>query len=106
MMKKAQGTLDQLFLDKDSPYALSGNVQELINAAKSLGVPRQAAQRYLQGEPAFTLHRPRREHFPRSKTVVGPSVDHTWQADLVEMQDPNSLDTIVVRVTFSPSSTC
>ena len=20
--------------------------------------------------------------------VVGPSVDHTWQADLVEMQDP------------------
>jgi len=25
--------------------------------------------------------------FPRSKTVVDPNVDSTWQADLVEMQD-------------------
>ncbi|XP_078344072.1 uncharacterized protein LOC144629727 [Oculina patagonica] len=86
-MAKKQSTLDALYLDEDSPYALSGNAQELISAAKSLGVSRRAAQTYLQGEPSFTLHRPRREEFPRSKTVVGPSLDHTWQADLVEMQD-------------------
>lgn len=86
MTKK--NTLDALFLDEDSPYALSGNVHELLSAARSLGVPRRTAETYLRGEPAFTLHRPQRQHFPRSKTVVGPSVDHTWQADLVEMQDP------------------
>ena len=38
--------------------------------------------------PSFTLHHLQRQRFPRSKMVVGPSVDHTWQADLVEMQDP------------------
>ena len=83
-----QSTLDALYLEEDSPYALSGSVQELLNAAKSLGVSRQVTQTYLQGKTAFTLRRPRRERFPRSNTVVGPFVDHTWQADLVEMRDP------------------
>ena len=40
------------------------------------------------GEPTFTLHRPQHQRFPHNKTVVGPFVDHTWQVDLVEMQDP------------------
>lgn len=34
------------------------------------------------------MHRPRPVHFPRSKTVVGSRIDDTWQADLVEMQNP------------------
>ena len=84
-MKKNNSTLDGLFLEEDSPYALSGNVEELLGAARSLGVPRRTAQSYLRGEPTFTLHRPQRQCFPRGKTVVGPCVDHTWQADLVEM---------------------
>ena len=74
-------------MDQDSPDALSGNVEELFDAARSLVVPRPTAQTYLYGELTFTLNRPQRQRFPRSKTVVGPSVDHTWQADLVEMQD-------------------
>ena len=88
IMKKRNSTLDALFLDQDSPYALSGNVEELLAAAQMLGVPRKTTQTYLRGEPTFTLHRPQRQRFLRSKTVVGPTVDHTWQADLVEMQDP------------------
>ena len=55
--------------------------------AHALGIPRKEAERYLRGEPSFTLHRPRRVQFPRSKTVVGPRLDSTWQADLVEMQN-------------------
>ena len=43
---------------------------------------------YLQGEPALTLHRPRRQRYPLSKMVVGPFVNDTSQADLVEMGDP------------------
>ena len=86
-MKKIK-TLEGLFLDQDSPDALSGNVEELFDAARSLVVPRPTAQTYLYGELTFTLNRLQRQRFPRSKTVVGPSVDHTWQADLtVEMQD-------------------
>ena len=85
---KKNSTLDGLFLDEDSPYTLSGNVEELLGAAQALGVPRRTAQIYLSAEPTFALHRPQRQSIPRSKTVVGPSVDHTWQADLVEMQDP------------------
>ena len=41
MKKSSSSTLDGLFLDEDSPYALSGNVQELLGAARALGVPRQ-----------------------------------------------------------------
>ena len=88
VIMKKNSTLDGLFMDKDSPYALSGNIKELLGAAEVLGVPQRTAQTYLHGEPTFTLHCPRRQRFPRSKTVVGPSLDHTWQADLVEMQDP------------------
>ena len=88
IMKKNSSTLDGLFLDEDSPYTLSGNEEELLGAARTLGVPQQSAQTYLCSVPTFTLHRLQHQCFPRSKTVVGPSVDHTWQADLVEMQDP------------------
>jgi len=87
-MKKNSSTLDRLFLDEDSPYALSGNVQELLGAARALGVPRPTAQTYLRSAPTFTLYCPQCQRFPGSKTVVGLSVHHTWQADLVEMQDP------------------
>ena len=58
---------------------MSRNEEELLGAAQMLGKSRQTAQ---------TLHRLQGQCFPRSKTVVGPSVDHTCQADLVEMQDP------------------
>lgn len=90
-MKKAnQGSsLEDLYLDLQSPYALSGNLEELTEVAReTLGISPTQTQKYLQGEPTFTLHRPRQVRFPRSKTVVPPQVDYTWQADLVEMRDP------------------
>ena len=82
---KKNSTLDGLFLDEDGPFALSGNVEELFGAARALGVPRRTAQIYLRGEPTFTLLRPQRQRFLHSKTAIGPSVYHTWQADLVEI---------------------
>ena len=38
----------------------------------------------LQGEPAYTLHRPVRRKFPRRRVVVGGAGDQ-WQADLVDI---------------------
>ena len=46
---KKNSTLDALFLDEDSPYTLSGNVQELLGAARAVGVARPTAQTYLRG---------------------------------------------------------
>ena len=83
---EVSASLQHLYLGKDSPYALSGNTQQLLEVAHSLGIPRKDTERYLEEELSFTLHRPRRVQFPRSKTVVGPRLDSTWQADLVEMQ--------------------
>ena len=83
----SRASLDRLYLEEDSPYALSGNTRELLEAGRALGIPPPQTQQYLRGEPSFTLHRPRRLRFPRSKTVVGPQLDSTWQADLVEMQN-------------------
>ena len=83
-MKKAEqvGLLEDLYLVLESPYSLSGNFKELTKVARdTLGISPAHTQKYLQGEPSFTLVR-------RSKTVVPLQVDYTWQADLVEMQDP------------------
>ena len=79
--------LEYLYLGEDSPYPLSGNTQSLLEVGRSLGIPQKTTLHYLQGEPTYTLHRPRRVRFPRSKTVVNPNLDSTWQVDLVEMQD-------------------
>ena len=70
-------SLEYLYLGDDSPYALSGNTQSLLEAGRSLGIPQPTTLRYLQGEPTYTLHRPRRVRFPRSKTVVDPNLDST-----------------------------
>ena len=87
MKASSPSSLEYLYLGDDSSYALSGNTRSLLEAGRSLGIPQPTTLRYLQGEPTYTLHRPRRVRFPRSKTVVDPNVDSTWQADLVEMQD-------------------
>ena len=80
-MKKAEqvGLLEDLYLDLESPYSLSGNFKELTKVARdTLGISPAQTQKYLRGEPSFTLHRPRQVRFPRSKTVVPLQVDYTW----------------------------
>ena len=83
-----QSVLNALYLDEESPYFLAGNKKRLIDAAiQELGVGAKDVEAYLRGEPSYTLHRPCPVRFPRSKSVVAPRVDDTWQADLVEMQN-------------------
>ena len=86
--RKKNSTLDGLFLDEDSPYALS---------RRTVGCHLIAGHALTNHSKLFArrtnLHCLQRQRFPRSRTVVGPSVDHTWQADLVEMQDPKLVRT-------------
>ena len=53
--------------------------------AKAHGLKRREAQNLLQGVLSYTLHRPRRKHFPTLPTLVF-NIDEQWVADLIELQ--------------------
>ena len=48
-------------------------------------IPLKRAQRVLERDLAYTLHKPRRRRFPTLPVVVG-GLDDQWVADLVEVQ--------------------
>lgn len=99
--KEIVKALQELFLNVDeSPLALTGNLKMLEKAAKKVGISKQATLKYLRGEPAFTLHRPCRVHFERSRTLLKPEVDELWQADLVEMKDTERMIALNRRTKF------
>ena len=43
------------------------------------------AETYLQGEDAYTLHKPARRHFPRNVTYAD-NIDDSWQTDLTDFR--------------------
>ncbi|KAK3933024.1 Putative uncharacterized transposon-derived protein [Frankliniella fusca] len=59
-----------------------GTAWKLWNAT---GVSKEKAHRYLQGEDAFTLHKPARRRFPRNVTYAD-NIDESWQTDLTDFQ--------------------
>ena len=59
-----------------------GGVQRFARAHK---IPLKKAQRVLQRDLAYTLHKPRRRHFTTLPVIVG-GLDDQWVADLVEVQ--------------------
>jgi len=58
-----------------------GGVQRFARAHK---IPLEKAQRVLERDLAYTLHKPRRR-FPTLPVIVG-GLDDQWVADLVEVQ--------------------
>ena len=67
--------------DPSAPGSLGG-VQRF---AKAQGLPLKQAQRLLERDLAYTLHKPRRRRFPTVPVIVG-GLDDQWVADLVEVQ--------------------
>ena len=59
-----------------------GGVQRFARAHKIL---LKRAQRALERDLAYTLHKPRRRRFPTLPVIVG-GLDDQWVADLVEVQ--------------------
>ena len=53
--------------------------------AKAQGLPLKKAQRLLEQDVGYTLHKPRRRRFATLPVVVG-GLDDQWAADLVEVQ--------------------
>ena len=67
--------------DPRAPCSLGG-VQRFPRAHQ---IPLKKAQRVLERDLAYTLHKPRRRRFPTLPVIVG-GLDDQWVADLVEVQ--------------------
>ncbi|KAK3917789.1 Putative uncharacterized transposon-derived protein [Frankliniella fusca] len=59
-----------------------GSVWKLWNAT---GEKKEKVTKYLQGEDAYTLHKPARRRFPRNVTYAD-NIDESWQTDLSDFQ--------------------
>ena len=78
--KVSQAWLNR-YHDPRAPGSLGG-VQRF---AKAHRLPLKQAQRVLERDLAYTLHKPRRRRFPTVPVIVG-GLDDQWVADLVEVQ--------------------
>jgi len=80
-------SLKRIYHDPADPGSLGG-VDRLLRRAKDLKIPganRDAVEKYLKSEQAYTLHKHARRHYQRNKIYVA-GIDAQWQADLADMQ--------------------
>nr|CAD2139286.1 unnamed protein product [Meloidogyne enterolobii] len=78
--------LQHLYNDPDSPAAFSGVNRLWFEARKILkDLPRKIVQDFLEGHRTYTLMRPKRIHYPRSKTVAAGFMTDV-QVDLADFQ--------------------
>uniref|UniRef100_A0A1I8BIE4 Integrase catalytic domain-containing protein n=1 Tax=Meloidogyne hapla TaxID=6305 RepID=A0A1I8BIE4_MELHA len=85
-MEENNKILQQLYNNPKSPAAFSG-VDRLWHEARKIikGLPRSAVQNYLEGHRTYTLMRPKRIHFSRSKTIAAGFMTDV-QVDLADFQ--------------------
>ena len=86
--QKIKETLDRLYNELDSPAAYAGVERLWLEAKKELGnkITRREVRHYLAGHTPYTLTRPRRVHFPHSRTIpAGYMTD--MQCDLMFIKD-------------------
>nr|CAD2173908.1 unnamed protein product [Meloidogyne enterolobii]CAD2190019.1 unnamed protein product [Meloidogyne enterolobii]CAD2200791.1 unnamed protein product [Meloidogyne enterolobii] len=78
--------LQHLYNDPESPAAFSG-IDRLWHEARKVlkNLPRSVVQDFLEGHRTYTLMRPKRIHFPRSKTVASGFMTDV-QVDLADFQ--------------------
>ncbi|KAK3909520.1 Putative uncharacterized transposon-derived protein [Frankliniella fusca] len=75
------GNLGDVYHEPADP-ASYGTVWKLWDAT---GEKKDKITEYLQGEDAYTLHKPARHRFPRNVTYAG-NIDESWQTDLTDFQ--------------------
>ncbi|KAK3907323.1 Putative uncharacterized transposon-derived protein [Frankliniella fusca] len=75
------GNLGDVYHEPADP-ASYGTAWKLWDAT---GEKKEKITEYLQGEDAYTLHKPARRHFPRNVTYAD-NIDESWQTDLSDFQ--------------------
>ncbi|KAK3907144.1 Putative uncharacterized transposon-derived protein [Frankliniella fusca] len=75
------GNLGDVYHEPADP-ASYGTAWKLWDAT---GEKKENITKYLQGEDAYTLHKPARRRFPRNVTYAD-NIDESWQTDLTDFQ--------------------
>ena len=73
--------LSNAYVDPSQPGSLGG----VAKFAKAHGLTQSKARRVLQTLLSYTLHKPRRRHFPTLPVMVF-KVDQQWEMDLMDVQ--------------------
>ena len=84
-MEKA---LTSIYLDPSQPASFGG-LDAVYRAVKEKGknqISRKQVQDWLSQQDVYTLHKPARRHYKRSRVIV-PGIDAQFQADLVDVQN-------------------
>lgn len=78
--------LKKLYYKAGHPASFTG-IDKLYRYAitEKPSITRKQVKEWLSSQKAYTLHKPKRINFQRNH-VVAIGVDHTWQADLCDMQ--------------------
>ncbi len=72
VLNKKDKLLDEIYTSPGNPGSF-GSIARLLKAAQEAGdkdISREDVLKYLKKTDSYTLHRPNRIHFLRSKTIV------------------------------------
>ena len=86
--KRTVQLLNKVYYSPEHAAALGG-VDKLARAVRSQGIRQKDVEEWIRTQPAYTLHKPYKRRFPRSRVVV-QGMDEQWQADLCDMQSLKS----------------
>ena len=84
-LKRTKHNVSQQWLSRYHDPRAPGSLGGVQRFAKAHGLPLKKAQRLLEQDVGYTLHKPRRRRFATLPVVVG-GLDDQWVADLVEVQ--------------------
>jgi hypothetical protein len=74
-------TIEQLYTRPSNPGSFSG-ISGFLKSNKN--IKKKDFLNYLKNTEAYTLHKPKTKKFGRKRVIV-PSIDHTWQIDLLDV---------------------
>ena len=81
-------TLTSIYLDPSHPASFDG-VDAVYRAVKEKGknrISRKQGQDWLSQQDVYTLHKPARIHYKRSRVIVF-GIDEQFQADVADVQN-------------------
>ena len=85
MAPRKKNNVSQQWLSRYHDPRAPGSLGGVQRFAKAHRLPLKKAQRVLERDLAYTLHKPRHRRFPTVPVIVG-GLDDQWVADLVEVQ--------------------
>ena len=76
-------SIEKLYTNPANPGSFSGEAA-FVRSLKNKKINKDDIKSFLESFEPYTIHKPMRKNFPRRRVVV-PNIDHTWQADLVDV---------------------